>query len=79
MTIFEKAVQLSLETWIDSLPDLNDVPTYKFSKRHSKKMERLINKMRGDRYHLLTSTEERVLNAVIMLILVFVMIMTFQI
>ena len=79
MTIFEKAVQLSLEKWVDSLPDLNDVPTYKFSKRHNRKMKRLINKMRGDRYHLLTSTEEKVVYAVIMLILVFVMIMTFQI
>ena len=79
MTTFEKAVQLSLETWVDSLPEPNDIPMYEFSKRHNRKMKRLINKMRGDRYHLLTSTEERVLNAVIMLILVFVMIMIFQI
>lgn len=79
MTTFEKAVQLSLETWVDSLPEPNDKPTYEFSKRHNKKMKRLMNKMRGDRYHLLTSTEEKIVYAVIMLILVFVMIMTFQI
>lgn len=60
MTIFEKAVQLSLETWVDSLPESNDIPTYEFSKRHNKKMKRLINIMRGDRYHLLTSTEEKI-------------------
>ena len=81
MTTFEKAVQLSLETWVDSLPEPkpNDIPMYEFSKRHNRKMKRLINKMRGDRYHLLTSTEEKIVYAVITLILVFVMIMTFQI
>lgn len=35
MTTFEKAVQLSLETWVDSLPEPNDIPMYEFSKRHN--------------------------------------------
>ena len=79
MTTLEKAVNLSLEKWSDSLPELSDIPTYEFSKRHKNKMKRLINKMRVDRYHLLTTTEEKVVYVVLTLIIVLLMIIAFHI
>lgn len=49
MDKFAKACALSNEDWLSSLP--NDIPDYVFSEKHNEKMQKLISKMHGDKYH----------------------------
>jgi len=51
MSNFEAAVKLMNERWFDSLTELED---YVPSKKHQRAMNRLFDKMRGDKYHRLT-------------------------
>lgn len=49
MNKFAQACVLSNEDWLNSLPD--DIPDYSFSQNHNNKMQKLISKMHGDKYH----------------------------
>lgn len=53
MSKFAKACVLSFEEWAATIPE--DLPEPEFSKRHIKRMNILLNKMRGDVYHHFTT------------------------
>lgn len=53
MSKFAKACVLSFEEWATTIPE--DLPEPEFSKRHIKRMNILLNKMRGDVYHHFTT------------------------
>lgn len=59
MNVLEEACNLSVDRWIDSLPD--NPPEYIFSEKHRQKMNRLFDKMRDDKYHKFTKRTTRVL------------------
>ncbi len=61
MNNFKKACMLSNEDWINSLP--TEIEPYKFSKQHDKQMNKLLNKMRNNRYHKYTKNTTRVIVA----------------
>lgn len=65
MTPLEEACNISLKRWVDSLPD--DIEPYQFSKKHERRMKILFNKMRGGRYHYLTTKSTVVLVAAILI------------
>lgn len=65
MTPLEEACNISLKRWVDSLPD--DIEPYQFSKKHERRMKILFNKMRGGRYHYLTTKTTVVLVAAILI------------
>lgn len=65
MTPLEEACNISLKRWVDSLPD--DIEPYQFSKKHERRMKILFNKMRGGRYHYLTTKTTIVLVAAILI------------
>lgn len=65
MTPLEEACTISLKRWVDSLPD--DIEPYQFSKKHERRMKILFNKMRGGRYHYLTTKSTIVLVAAILI------------
>lgn len=65
MTPLEEACNISLKRWVDSLPD--DIEPYQFSKKHERRMKILFNKMRGGRYHYLTTKSTIVLVAAILI------------
>lgn len=59
MNNFEAAVELSLNNWVASLPTEFDLPEP--TQAYKKEMARLMDKMRGDRYHRLTRRTARAL------------------
>ena len=65
MTPLEEACNISLKRWVDSLPD--DIEPYQFSKKHERRMKIIFNKMRGGRYHYLTTKSTVVLVAAILI------------
>ena len=65
MTPLEEACAISLKRWVDSLPD--NIEPYQFSKKHERRMKVLFNKMRGGRYHYLTTKSTVVLVAAILI------------
>ncbi|MBR0541656.1 MAG: DUF4367 domain-containing protein [Clostridia bacterium] len=65
MTPLEEACAISLKRWVDSLPD--DIEPYKFSKKHERRMKVLFNKMRGGRYHSITTRATVLLVAAILI------------
>ena len=66
MNNFEAAVELALDEWIASLPTEFDLPEP--TESYKKGIEKLMDKMRGDRYHRLTRSAARaVLIAAILL------------
>ena len=71
MTPLEEACNISLNRWVDSLPD--EFEPYEFSKKHQRQMKVLFNKMRGGNYHHFTKRTTIVLVAAI---LVFAMAIT---
>ncbi|HAQ63107.1 MAG TPA: hypothetical protein DCR23_01455 [Ruminococcaceae bacterium] len=65
MTPLEEACAISLKRWVDSLPD--DIEPYQFSKKHKRRMKVLFNKMRGGRYHSITTRATVLLVAAILI------------
>lgn len=65
MTPLEEACNISLKRWVDSLPD--NIEPYKFSKKHERRMKVLFNKMRGGRYHSITTKATVLLVAAILI------------
>ena len=61
MKNLEKACILSSEEWINELPETP--PKYEYSKKHLRAMKKITNKMRGDKYHTLTSSTVKILVA----------------
>lgn len=61
MSPLEEACRLSCEAWVHSLPQ--DIEQHEFSAKFRRKMDRLSDKMRGDRYHTLTRKAVRALIA----------------
>lgn len=59
MNVLEEACNLSVDRWMESLPD--NPPEYIFSKNHRQKMNKLFDKMRNDKYHKFTKRATRVL------------------
>lgn len=59
MGVFEQACIMSNESFLKTIPDVLPEPQY--SQKHIRKMNRLINKMRNDRYHRLTTGTVKVL------------------
>lgn len=59
MTNFEAAVELSLNNWVASLPTEFVLPEPTVA--YNKGIEKLMDKMRGDRYHRLTRSTARAL------------------
>ncbi len=59
MIVFEEACLLSCELWLDSFP--TDIPKHDFSKKHQKKMNRLFDKMRNDKYHRFTKNAIKII------------------
>lgn len=57
MTNFEAAVELSLNNWVASLPTEFDLPEP--TQEYKKNIAKLIDKMRGDRYHRFTRNTAR--------------------
>lgn len=57
MTNFEAAVKLSLNNWVDSFPTEFDLPEP--TEEYKKNIAKLMDKMRGDRYHKLTLNTAR--------------------
>ena len=53
MSKLEEAAKLALEDWVATLPD--EIPEPVYSTQHIKKMNKLIDKMRGNRYHYFTT------------------------
>lgn len=60
MTNFEKACLLSCEEWENTLSTIDD---FQFSKSYERKMKKLFNKMRNDKYHRFTTNTVKVLVA----------------
>lgn len=56
-----QACVLSNEEWVNALP--NDIPDYSFSQAHNQKMQKLINKMHGDKYHSTSKKAFRIILA----------------
>ncbi len=65
MTPLEEACSISLKRWVDSLPD--NIEPYQFSKKHERRMKVLFNKMRGGRYHSITTRATVLLVAAILI------------
>lgn len=65
MTPLEEACAISLKRWVDSLPD--NIEPYQFSKKHERRMKVLFNKMRGGRYHSITTRATVLLVAAILI------------
>ena len=66
MNNFEAAVELSMNNWVASLPTEFDLPEP--TEEYKKNIAKLMDKMRGDRYHRLTrSTARAILIAAIIL------------
>ncbi|MGN0522410.1 MAG: hypothetical protein ACI4IQ_07220, partial [Eubacterium sp.] len=59
MDNLQGACLISLNRWVDSIPD--DIEDYPFSERHQKEMKRLFSKMRNDKYHRLTKRSARII------------------
>ena len=59
MGVFEQACILSNESFLKTIPDVLPEPQY--SRKHIRAMNRIINKMRNDRYHRLTTGTIKVL------------------
>ena len=59
MGVFEQACIMSNESFLKTIPDVLPEPQY--SRKHIRKINRLINKMRNDRYHRLTTGTVKVL------------------
>lgn len=60
MDNFTQACLSSNESWLDSLP--KDIPDYSFSQVHNKKMQKLMGRMHGDKYH---STSKKVFRIIL--------------
>lgn len=73
MTPLEEACAISLKRWVDSLPD--DIEPYQFSKKHERRMKVLFNKMRGGRYHSITTRATVLLVAAILIFAMAVTVM----
>ncbi len=54
MSKFAEACKLSYLDWVAAQPNIDDLPDPEFSKKHIKQMEKLFDKMRGDKYHYFT-------------------------
>lgn len=66
MTVFEEACLLSCEEWVDSFP--SDLPKYKLSKQHKKKMKEILQETPNeDKYKLSKNTIKVLLIAAILL------------
>ncbi len=61
MSKFAEACKLSFEDWLLTMPNVEDLPEPQFSQRHIKRMNRLMDKMRGDKYHYFTRKTARAL------------------
>lgn len=61
MTKFEKACEMSLNDWGNSFPDI--IPEAEYTKRHSKWLNNLFNKMRDNKYHRFTTKTVRLIMA----------------
>ena len=59
MTKFEKACEMSLNDWVDSLPDI--IPEAEYTERHEKWLNNLFNKMRDNKYHRFTTKTVRLI------------------
>lgn len=59
MTKFEKACEMSLNDWVDSLPDI--IPEAEYTERHEKWLNNLFNKMRDNKYHVFTTKTVRLI------------------
>ncbi len=72
MNNFEKACIASFNEWETTLPDANNLTTPRYSKKHSGKMKKLFDKMRGNEYHHFTKrTVKTMLIAAIIFALMF--------
>lgn len=68
MSNLQKACEMSLERWIDSLPE--NPEKHKFSKKHNREMKKIINSMDGKkRLHFTKKTARAILVAAIILAL----------
>lgn len=68
MSNLEKACEMSLERWLDSLPEHPE--KHKFSKKHNREMKKIINSMGGKkRLHFTKKTARAILVAAILLAL----------
>ncbi len=63
MNKFAKACKECYEEWEASLPDIDSLPEPEYSKKHINRMERLFDRMRGDKYHYLTRKAVKVMIA----------------
>ncbi len=61
MSKFAEACRLSYEEWEATLPNIEDIPEPEYSKRHIKRMNKLFDQMRGDKYHHFTRKTVRVM------------------
>lgn len=61
MTKFEKACEMSLNDWGNSFPDI--IPEAEYTKRHTKWLNNLFNKMRDNKYHKFTTKTVRLIIA----------------
>ena len=59
MSNFEKAWEMSLNDWLETIPEI--VPEAEYTKNHEKWKRKLFNKMRGDRYHRFTTQTVKVM------------------
>ncbi len=61
MSKFAEACRLSYEEWEATLPNIEDIPEPEYSKKHIKRMNKLFDQMRGDKYHHFTRKTVRVM------------------
>lgn len=61
MNVLQQACMLSNESFMSTIPDI--VPEPQYSKKHIRTMNKLLNKMRDNRYHYFTTGTVRVLIA----------------
>ncbi len=61
MSRLEEASKLSYVDWVAEQPNIDQVPEHEFSAEHIKQMEKLFDKMRGDKYHHFTRKTVRVM------------------
>ncbi len=63
MNNFAQACKECYEDWDASLPDVDSLPDPQYSKKHIKRMKKLFDQMRGNKYHHLTRRAVKVMVA----------------
>ncbi len=61
MNNFAESCKLSFEEWLSNAPNYEDFPEPQYSKKHTKRMERLFDQMRGNTYHRYTSKTVKIM------------------